>query len=267
MSAEIQNMHEAQLRRWQIHGHTPVYERGTVRLNGMQKSFPKDLEVTVLDRSTGEYRPLMLTCGRPLKCSEVLPERADLALDEEGHVLTQGEFEQNYSMYLNAFAYPYGSDPNCEPVPNVVDFIRVHPDPYGESRGMVEIGWDAKLNQEFSPKQRFGPNGETEEEWRKAQNQNSNDISAALKILAENQVELTRFLKGEKFEPAPEPLVGDADPGPEPMAVREAVEATAENDHERAPCGKSVRKGYVKQHMRHCKNDGCGDESVNSSEG
>ena len=100
MSVSVQ---QDQINRWQRNGHEPVWDRGTVRLREFKKSFSRGLEVTVLDKASGQYVPLMLRCGRPLLCSEVLPERADLALDEDGHLLSQADFEQNYHVYLASF--------------------------------------------------------------------------------------------------------------------------------------------------------------------
>ena len=250
-----------------MEGNEPIYARGTVRLARFKKTFPSDLAATVFDKEAESYAPLILTCGRPLLCSEILPERADLALDEKGHVLSQGEFEQNYKAYLDAFSYPDGTDTNFEPVPNVIHFIKETPDPYGESRGMVEIGWDAQVGKEFNPSQKFGPNGETEEEYKKEQAKQSGDVADALQKLAQNQELLTQFLMNQKGEtPIPVEVPQQEAESEVGIHLEDAVAATSENEYERAPCGKPVRKGYVKQHMRHCKSEGCGDDSVNSGD-
>lgn len=262
MSESIQQIDKAQRDKWAMLGHEPVYARGTVRLASLKKSFPRDLVVTVFDKDAEAYRPLILWDGKPLHAHEILPERADLALDERGRVLSQGEFEQNYALYLDAFVYPPGSDPRLEPVPNVVSFISEEPDKFSESRGMVPIRFNPRLDQEFKPRQRYGPNGETEEEWKREQSRNNgNDLGALVKLLAE-------ALKGNAVNAVPVAEVensGEEIPTHvDPITPDEAVAALADNDRELAPCGKAVKKGYTAQHIRHCKNEACGEDSVNS---
>ena len=245
---------------WMQEGHEPVRARGTVRLAQYKQTFPKNLPVTVRDAETGEYRPLMLSCGRALMCHEVLPERADLGLDSDGHLLSQADFEARYGDYLSTFPYPYGSEINAEPVPNVVAWIKEMPDPFGESKGMVEIGFDPKLNEDFKPKARFGPNGETEEEWLRESSKNSTDVAAALKTLADNQALLTQFLMKQTGETAV-PVVE----APAPISSPEATEAAGKSDREIAPCGKDIKRGFLKNHQRFCNADECGGPGENSA--
>lgn len=252
------NIHAQQIAKWQRLGHEPIWERGTVRLRELRHQVPANQPVQVLDKASGEYRPLILSCGRPLLCGEVLPERADLALDNEGRLLSQADFEARYEKYLSAFSYPDGSDINFEPVPNVVNYVKEHPDPYSESRGMIEIGFDPKLNEDFKPKARFGPNGETEEEWLKESQKNTTDIAAALRTLSENQAALTQFLLSQKGVPVP---VEE----PAGVSAPQAVEAAGTSTEEVAPCGKKIRKGYLAQHQRFCNSDDCGGEGENST--
>lgn len=263
------SIHQDQLRKWQLMGAEPVFARGTVRLPELKKSFGNDVPVTVLDRETMAYKPLILSDGGPLMAHEVLPERADLALDKDGHLLNQGDFSQNYEKYLDSFIYPQGSNPRDEPVPNVVNFVKEAPDPYTESSGMVEIRFDPKLDQPFRPHQRFGPNGESEEEWKREQARQSGDTAAILKQLAETQAQIASMLAKSGGQP-----VNDTPQAPAPveteipvaaMTAAEAVEATSDDDREQAPCGKYVTRGYVKQHQRHCADEACGDGSVNSA--
>lgn len=265
--SELREIDEAQQRKWAMLGHEPIYARGSVRLAEFKKNFPRDLPVTVFDKDAETYRPVILSNGKPLLAGDVLPERADLALDERGRVLSQGEFERNYEQYLDAFVYPAGSDPHYEPVPNVVNYIKETPDTFSSSRGMVEIGFDPKLNAPFRPNQRYGPNGETEEEWKREQAKQSSDTTAILKQLAETQALLLAMVAKQNGQPLPEPTpepAADVAVQVEAMSTAEAIEATADNDRERAPCGKYVTRGYIKQHMRHCADDACGDGSVNS---
>ena len=262
------SIHPELLKKWQMMGAEPVFARGTCRLVQFRKTFSREVPVTVLDKATMSYKPLILSDGAPLMAHEVLPERADLALDEDGHLLAQGEFSQNYERYLDSFIYPAGSNPRDEPVPNVVHFVKEMPDPYTESSGMIEIRFDPKLDQPFRPNQRFGPNGESEEEWKREQSKAAGDTTAILKQLAETQAQLAALIAGQKpanNQPAP------AEPEPveipiSAMTTSEAVSATSDDDRELSPCGRRyIRKGYAAQHMRHCDAPECGDGSVNSA--
>lgn len=261
-SEELQYIDPKQLQAWQMQGHEPVYERGVVRLAKYRKSFPKDLEVTVLDPADGQYKPLILSCGRPLLVSECMPERADLALDEEGHLISQGEFAQRYDEYLNTFMYPQGADVSAEPVPNVVDYIKKMQDPWGESAGMVEVGFDAKLDEEFRPKQRFGPNGETEEEWRERQGESNREFARELVR------EMLAAQRGEASQPEikPEPEAAPEAESPGLDAAQAAASTSAEGDREQMPCGVWKKRGYRAQHMRHCNHELCGGPGVNAKD-
>lgn len=185
----------------------------------------------------------------------MLPERADLALDEQGRLLNQAEFRANWQVFLDAFVYVEGSDTGFEPVPNVVNFVKETPDIYSESPGMIEIGFDPKLNEEFKPRQKYGPDGQSEEDYLRDKEDRS-DIAAALKSIADTQRILAE--KMQELETAPEE--------PQGMTAQEAVAATADTKHEEAPCGKRVRAGYVKQHQRKCNNDACGGDGDNVKE-
>lgn len=266
MAAELQNIQEKQVQKWLRYGHEPIYERGTVRLRDFKKTLPPGLDVTVFSKELGTYVPLMLSCGRALKCGEVLPERADLALDDEGHLLSQGEFEQRYEAYLSAFSYPDGSDVNFEPVPYVVNYIKEMPDPWSDSRGMIEIGTPQDTG-DFKPRARFGPNGETEEEWLKESKKNTTDIAAALQVLAQNQALLTEFLTKQAgnvpiIDVNAKPVITDEPIG---MTAAEASEAVGSPTEETAPCGKRIRKGYLAQHQRFCNSDDCGGDGENTT--
>lgn len=128
---------------------------------------------------------------------------------------------------------------------------------------MVPIRFNPRLDQEFKPKQRFGPNGEPEEEWKREQAKSSGDLGALVKMLAEalkgtaNHVPVAET--GDSGEDVPAQV--------DPITPDEAVAALADNEHELAPCGKPVKRGYTAQHVRHCKSEACGGESVNSRRG
>lgn len=256
------SIQQEQLNKWQRLGHEPMWDRGTVRLREFKRTLPRDLDVTVLDKRTGQYVPFMLPCGRPLKCGEVLPERADLALDDEGHLLSQADFEQRYDIYLAAFVYPSGSDLAFEPVPNVVQYVSEMPDPWSESKGMVTIGTPRDTG-EFVPKARFGPNGETEEEWLKESQKNVGDIASAMSKIVELQTQMAAFLM-ERNGPVPNPAPPVIDE-PAGMDSAEAVEAVGQSTEEIAPCGKKIRRGYLAQHQRFCNSEDCGGKGENTT--
>lgn len=267
MAGQLQNIHQDQVQKWLRYGHEPIYERGTVRLRDFRKSLPPDLDVTIFNKEIGGYVPLMLSCGRALKCGEVLPERADLALDENGRLLSQGEFEQNYMTYLAAFSYTDGSDINFEPIPYVVNYVKETPDRFGDTKAMIEIGFDPKLNEDFRAKQKFGPNGETEEEWLRESQKNSNDIASALQVLSQNQALLTEFLMKQSgnvpiIDVNAKPVVTDEPIG---MTASEVAESVGAPTEETAPCGARIRARYLKQHQRFCNHPDCGGAGENTT--
>ena len=255
METQVQSIARKQRDKWEMIGATPIWERGTVRLPQFKKTFADDVEVKVRDKKTFELRPFKLRSGRTLMASEILPERADLALDEDGVLLDQREFEDNYNVYLESFVFPPGADPRYEPVPNVANYINAKRDPWKlETLTYVEIDFDFDPNAEFKPKQLYGPNGEPEEEYLKKQAEEQNDIKALLALLAKQQIGADQIAvvdESGKVEGVP---IAE----PEGVTQAEAAEASEPADHERAPCGKWVKRGYVKQHSAKCK-QGCNE--------
>ena len=128
--------------KWSAAGHEVLHERSTFRHKAYKKDFdPK----TVIQRRVGnDLVPYMTSTGHTLTVGDVLPERADLCLDIDGHMLPQHEFEKRYFEFLNWFNYVEGSDPKAEHIPNAEQWICMIPDPFSESTGMVEAGWDAR---------------------------------------------------------------------------------------------------------------------------
>lgn len=123
--------------RWVSAGHTIVHERDTFR----HRVYKKDLDPTIPVRMDGVQ--MIMSNGHALVVGDVLPERADLALDSDGNLLPQHEFEKRYKEFLNWFTFVEGSDPSCEYIPSSRDWISQTPDTFSESPGMVEIGFDA----------------------------------------------------------------------------------------------------------------------------
>ncbi len=128
--------------KWSAAGHEVLHERKTFR----HKAYKKDLDPeAVIQRRVGsDLVPYTTSTGHTLTFGDVLPERADLCLDMDGHMLPQHEFEKRYFEFLNWFNYVEGSDPKAEPIPNAEQWICMIPDPFSESPGMVEAGWDAR---------------------------------------------------------------------------------------------------------------------------
>ena len=112
---------------------------------------------------------------------------------------------------------------------------------------------DPKLDQEFKPQQRFGPNGETEEEYLKEQ-------GGVLETLAKTQQMMAELI-GQNQVAVP---VESAPAEPEAVPLEAAPAAAESPDKEQAPCGKAVTKGYMKQHERFCKEPQCvkGDDAA-----
>lgn len=256
METSTQVLQRRQAEVWQRIGAEPVYARGTVRLAQFKKTFAPGQQVKIRDPHTGELAPYLLRSGRPLLCSEVMPERADLALDEDGVMLTQPEFKERYERYLASFVMPEGSDPSLEPIPSVARYINAKNDPFGESRGIVEIDYDAKLEQGFKPKKFYGPDGETEEEYLAAKS-DQKDMKAILAKL----VELQMAQHPVNDQKDADEIVPVTDDDLEEVA-QSLTPAEAANDpkKEAAPCGSFVTAGYVKQHQRHCKDVRCSPE-------
>lgn len=262
--ADITSMARAQAQRWSDNGDEVIRARGTVRLAQFKKSLPADLVVTVFDKDHNQYVPMLLWDGKPLTCGEVLPERADLALDERGRLLSQADFEARYDAFLASFIFPDGSDVGFEPIPNVVNYVSETPDIYSESNGMIPIRFDPRLNEDFKPKQRFGPNGETEEEWLRESGKNSADIASALQILAQNQAALTQFLMQNQNGTQVPISAPQQDAPAVGMTQTEAAEAAGLPVEEVAPCGAKIKRGYLKQHQRFCNAEDCGGKGENS---
>lgn len=242
MATEARMIDPAQVSRWQMMGAEPVYERGTVRLAQYRKNFSPDVVVKIRDRKTGELSPYLLRSGRPLRAVEALPERADLCLDEDGVLVDQAEFSERWRVYLESFHVESIDSMAHEPVPNVARFINAKMDEWGESKGVVEIDFDPHVNGEFEPKHLFDGDREIPvEEFRKS-------------VAKQDKLEELLLKLGDR-------VVGDDSAAPENViSVEEQQAASEPADREAAPCGKYVKKGYVAQHVNHCKSPACGGD-------
>lgn len=255
METSTQVLQRRQAEVWQRIGAEPVYARGTVRLAQFKKTFAPGQQVKIRDPHTGELAPYLLRSGRPLLCSEVMPERADLALDEDGVMLTQPEFKERYERYLASFVMPEGSDPLIEPIPAVDQYINKKPDPAGNSRALVPLDYE-RDDGNFKPKKLYGPDGETEEEYLAAKS-DQNDMKAILAKL----VELQMAQQPVNDQKAADEIVPVTDDDLEEVA-QSLTPAEAANDPEKeaTPCGSFVTAGYVKQHQGRCKDVRCSPE-------
>ena len=143
-----------------------------------------------------------------------------------------------------------------------MNYVKETPDPWSESSGMIEIGTPQDTG-EFKAAKRFGPNGESEEEWLKASTKNSEDVASALSKLTALQEQMATFLMAKQGV-APVAAVSDAPIGG--MEADAAAVAVGEPTEETAPCGKRIRKGYLAQHQRFCNAEDCGGVGENSAE-
>ena len=125
--------------RWTVAGHEVVHERATFRHKAYKKDLPPETTIKI------NGAPLLSSQGKSITVGDVLPERADLALDMDGNVLPSHEFEKRYREFLNWFTYVEGSDPGAEPIPDAAVYVCQVPDSFSESPGMVEACWDARV--------------------------------------------------------------------------------------------------------------------------
>jgi len=255
-----QSIAKENLDKWQMLGHEPVYERGVVRLHQFKKYFAPNVIVKEYVEEANEWAPVVLNSTfEELRAVDVLPERADLALDESGHLLHQGDFEQRYKLYLDAWVYEETADPNFEPIPNVRDFILEEPDSFSESRGYIPLKFDPKLNQEFKPEKLYGADGESEDEFKanKAKEAINPLLDQILEGLSpEQKIEALERMAAQQNIPLINGDEKQEDPTPTPEPLAAAPEPGAKIKVA-APCGGEYTQGYAKQHARHCKNPEC----------
>ncbi len=247
MPIEAQQIAKSNMDRWLLDpkSYEIVPERGIVRLLKYRKSF--DDEVLVMQ----DGAPLLLKgVGRALRASEVLPERADLALDMDGKLLSQGEFAVRYQEWLGAFSYPEGHEIILDPVPEVSAYVSEEPDAYGESSGYIRIGYPDPADQDKPEiKAQYDTEGRTQEE-READQQSDMQrtmIQALVdKLTPEQAAEMLEA--NSSGDGAEIPIVGET----KTEEVEVSVPMFA------APCGQMCKSNAgVSAHVRHCKNDLC----------
>ncbi len=173
-------------------GHTIIHERGTFRHKAFKKDFPADKQITI------EGVPLLAVDAHPVLWGEVLPENADLCLDENANLLPQHEFEERYVNFLGWFNYAEGSDPGAEYIPNVKRFICQVPDRFSDSPGCVDVGFDARKPAAEERTHRYDPEHDETVEVLKGQ---SEAIGTTLKAVEE-------LLKDRPAVPPPGPSKG-----------------------------------------------------------
>ncbi len=129
--------------RLQAAGHEVIPERFAFRHRDFKKDWPDDMVICV--REGMEKVPLLNSFGQSVKVSEILPERADLCLDGEGCVLSPEDFRKRYIQYISVTAPDFsGFDLNSEPIPDPTRWVLQIVDPFSESSGAVEVGYDAR---------------------------------------------------------------------------------------------------------------------------
>lgn len=124
--------------RWTAAGHEVIHDRMVFRHKMMRKEFPCDAIVKYRDGSP------VISCGKTVRISDVLPERADIALDADGKLIDERDFERRYKEYARWFQYIEGTDIDAEPVPDPLDYVLATPDEFSESNGFVRINFDAR---------------------------------------------------------------------------------------------------------------------------
>lgn len=132
-------------------GHELIPERRLYRHRSYKKDFPKGTPVKV---DGAQY---ITHFGVALTTDMVLPERADLCLDSDGALVSQQTFTTRYREWLRWFEMAEGSDIESEFVPDVHEYVAMTPDTFGESRGFVEIGYDATKPAETVATHRYDP--------------------------------------------------------------------------------------------------------------
>ena len=138
--------------RWLAMGHEVIHSRRLYRHKTYRKDFAPD---TGIRRNGISF---ITNFGHTLKFSDVLPERADLCLDMDACVVDQQTFAARYKEYLRGFDFPEMTDLDAEFVPDVYDYIVATPDVFSDSRGFIEVGYDARKKPDEIPTHKYDPN-------------------------------------------------------------------------------------------------------------
>lgn len=236
-----------------------VPERATMRLREYMKDFDEETVVTV------EGVPLLLpSSGRPLRACEALPERADLALNADGSLVSSAEFTERYKKWLTGHKMPEGTNVDYEPIPNPAYYVRQIPDAYSESNGLMEIAFDPLLDKEAAKPGEYDDQGRKRgEEGFEGDKTGDKLLDALVAQLSPEQAAAVIEQKlgievpvvGASEESEPFEAGDQEDPAPEPARGVDF-----------APCGKSVKPGYVSRHMLRCSQPECAERREGASE-
>ena len=132
--------------RLQSAGHEIIRERNTYRHRDLKQGFDAGTVVRVKNED-GDFVPLLGHDGSEVKTEQILPERGDVALDEFARVLPRHEFEDRYKAWFEVGLPEEArdhTDLNSIPIPDPARWVKQIVDPFSESRGPVEIGYDAR---------------------------------------------------------------------------------------------------------------------------
>lgn len=132
-------------------GHEFIPERRLYRHKSFKKDFPKGTLVKV------KGVPLLTAFGNTVSTDQIFPERGDLALDDEGNLLPNHLFTERYRQWLGFFKMPENTDINAEFVPDAAEWVTQTYDEFGESGGLVTIGYDARKPAETIPTHKYDP--------------------------------------------------------------------------------------------------------------
>lgn len=257
MEIEAQYIERSNRDRWAMDParYETVPERGVCRLVKYKKTFAED----VLVKKDGA--PLIMKAsGKPLRACDVMRERADLALDKDGNLLSQGDFTSRYIEWLEAFTYPEGTNLADEPIPAVERYVSEIQDSFSESTGYVEMYFDPKLDQEWTPLEKYDTDGrEAAEREADAKSDITKLLMGALvdKLNPDQVAELLGDSVGKEI-----PIV-DANSG-----AQQAKPARKPLEPMLAPCGKMCKGAAgLAAHKRKCANEACGGVSDNTDRG
>lgn len=185
------------------------------------------------------------------KVRDVLPERR-WAIQQNGEMLGQRDFEDQYKKYLAGFALPVTFDINAEAIPRVERYVGVKVDPVS-SEGLVEMDYDPFKKPSAQPDAKYNQDGEISVHYLREQQEKTDKLvrmeqlsnllkqgiitQAQYHSLVEEMKPVVSTETPEKVEPVKTP--------PEPKPLPPVAIAL---------CGAEKRAGAsVRMHERKCK--------------
>lgn len=216
--------------------------------------------------------PVIRADGKELMAGDVLPERADLGIDEHGNLYSQDAFKRRMKIHIRG-AQVLKCDEDAEPIPDVRTYVTEIPDAFSDqSSGMVPIGFNPHSTGEAKETKNAAPDGgsirdwegrtipvdpeETEARLTKAKTDTLMELLLGGKLTQDEYVTEMKALSGQQIEVGVEP-----EPAPEPAEETTPVAAApASKPVEMVPtlCGKTeVKKGGRHVHERHCSEPEC----------